>query len=170
MYKHWTLFKSFTELARSKPDPLLQPSTWAQGWVQSPSSGLTACVHRSPWGSRGDNPLRSHHCRKVESSPSILEVLEHRIQKRVWLTDLMEKTKPRDVVGVQVKGSNWKLTRVAGPGMDALGQHTSTYSMFSWVWAGPSIEGHSCWRCASYWHTLFNTKISYKLRIICITF
>lgn len=40
-----------------------------------------------------------------------------------------------------IKGSNWKLTGVAGPGMDALGQHTSTYGVLTWVRAGPSIEG-----------------------------
>lgn len=56
--------------------------------------------------------------------------------------------------------------------MDTLGQHTSTHSVFTWAKAGPSIEGLSqlLEMCLTDTLTLFNTKISYKLQIIYITF
>lgn len=86
----------------------------------------------------------------------------------------MEKNRGVQDQGIKLEinwsGGTWDPDCPAG--MDTLGQHTSTYSVFTWVRAGPSIEGLTqlLETCLSLTHSLFNTRISYKLRIIYITF
>lgn len=53
----------------------------------------------------------------------------------------MEKTKLGDVVSVEDQGMELEMSWSGWSWMDTLGQHSSTHSVFTWVGAGPSMEG-----------------------------